>query len=76
MVGLHYTVGAATFRFDYSGGFDQHPSGRHTLWNPGVTVAVTKNVDFYVEYARQDFFSPAKHTVFENGIQFVLNWRY
>ena len=76
MVGLHYTVGPATFRFDYSGGFDQHPSGRQTLWNPGVTVAVTKNVDFYVEYARQDFFSSTKHTVFENGMQFVLNWRF
>ena len=78
VAGAQYVCGPATFRFTYSAGFDENPSGWQQLWVPGVTVALTKNIDFYAEFVRWDGYqaSDRKHTVFENGVQLVVNWRF
>ena len=64
------------FQIDYSAGFYVDPSGWQSLLVPGAVVALTKNIDFYAEYVRWDVFAAEKHTVFENGWQFVINWRF
>ena len=82
LVGMHYRVGPVTYRVSYSAGFDEHPSGWQQLWVPGATVALTKNIDFYAEWSRWDVYrtsGPASvnsHRVFQDGFNFVINWRY
>lgn len=77
LAGAHYTVGPVKFRLVYSAGFDEDPSGWQGLLVPGVTVALTKNVDLYAEYVRWDVYpAGGPHKVFEDGWQFVINWRF
>ena len=78
VLGVQYVWGPVTLRATYSAGFDEDPSGYQTLFVPGVTVALTKNVDFYAEYVRWDIYQADNrtHTVFENALQFVINWRF
>lgn len=78
VLGAQYVCGPVTFRATASAGFDEDPSGYQTLFDPGITVALTKNVDFYAEYVRWDVYQAANHShsVFENGIQLVINWRF
>jgi ABC-type lipoprotein export system ATPase subunit len=78
VLGAQYIWGPVTFRATASVGFDEDPSGYQTLFVPGVTVAVTKNIDFYAEYVRWDVYQALgnKHTVYEDGIQLVINWRF
>jgi hypothetical protein len=78
VLGAQYIWGPVTFRATASVGFDEDPSGYQTLFVPGVTVAMTKNIDFYAEYVRWDVYQAAgnKHSVFEDGIQLVINWRF
>lgn len=77
-LGVHYQMGPVLFRVSYSVGFDDHPYGWQRLWEPGVTVALTKNVDFYADYVRWDVYhnETSGHAVFENGVQLVINWRF
>jgi hypothetical protein len=78
LVGVNWTSGPITYRFCYSVGFDDDPSGTQNLFVPGITVAVTKNVEFYLEYAFQDVRHSGndKFTTLENGIQAVLHWHF
>ncbi len=78
VLGAQYVWGPVTFRATASAGFDEDPSGYQTLFDPGVTVALTKNIDFYAEYVRWDVYQALdrKHSVFEDGLQFVINWRF
>jgi hypothetical protein len=78
LVGAHYTCGPVTYRISYSAGFDDDPGGHQNLWVPGITVALTKNVDLYVEYVRWDVQGNAadEFIEFEDGVQIVLNWRF
>jgi len=76
-VGAAYTWRFITFRGSVSHGDYDNPGGSQIFYLGGVTVAVTKNVDFYVEYVRWD--TKATHgprSVYEDGINFVINWRF
>ena len=81
LAGVHHRVGPATFRFSYSAGFDENPAGWQQLWLPGMTLALTKNIDFYAEWVRWDIFNNATapatrgHVEFEDGFSFVIHWR-
>jgi hypothetical protein len=46
IAGTEYVAGPATFRFTYSAGFDEQPSGWQQLFVPGVTLALTKERRF------------------------------
>jgi len=75
LAGVTYSYGPITYRFAWSAGFDANPSGHQYLWIPGVTVAMTKNINLYAEYVRWDVTDHTnKRTTFENGFQLVLNW--
>jgi hypothetical protein len=82
LAGIHYKLGPATYRVNYSAGFDDNPYGWQQMWVPGVTIALTKNIDFYAEWVRWDVDNNAQavatggHRPIENGISLVINWRY
>ena len=82
LAGIHYKLGPATYRVTYSAGFDDNPYGWQQMWVPGVTIALTKNIDFYAEWVRWDVYNNAQaaatggHRPIENGVSFVINWRY
>jgi len=76
LAGINYRVGATTFRFVYSAGIDQKPSGWQSLLVPGLTIAVTKNIDLYTEYVHWDVYPNGTHKLFENGFQLAFNLRY
>ena len=69
-------------RVNYSAGFDDNPYGWQQMWVPGVTVALTKNVDFYIDLVRWDVYNNANavatngHREIEDGVSFVINWRF
>jgi len=77
LTGVHRQVGPIQYRFNYSTGFDDNPSGTQHLWVPGVTVSLTKNVEFMAEYVNQ-ILKPSgasKFESYENGCQFIVHWR-
>ncbi len=82
LAGIHYRLGPATYRVTYSAGFDDNPYGWQRMWVPGVTIALTKNIDFYAEWVRWDVYNNATaaatngHREVENGVSLVINWRY
>ncbi|GIW78542.1 MAG: hypothetical protein KatS3mg105_0349 [Gemmatales bacterium] len=81
LVAIQYIWGPCTFRFSYSAGFDANPEGWQQLWLPGITIALAKNVDLYLEWTRWDVFGNPNgsgrngHIEFEDGFSFVINWR-
>lgn len=77
IVGTSYVTGPVTWRVAYSAGYDHHPGGRQYMFVPGVTIALTKNIDLYLEYVywRVTAAGVAGST-FENGFQTALNWRF
>ena len=78
LVGVNWTEGAVTYRFCYSLGLDSNPSGTEHLFVPGITVAMTRNTEFYVEYARQEVrhSGTESFTTLENGVQLLLHWHF
>jgi hypothetical protein len=76
-LGASYKWRMLTFRGNVSHGNYDGPGGEQVLYLAGVTVAVTKNVDFYVEYVKWDTKTThGPRVAFEDGLQFVLNWRF
>lgn len=78
LAGLNYKLGPVTYTFSYSGDFLENPVGTEHMWVPGFVVALTQNVDFYMNYVlwkdrKTD--APGFATL-ENGFQLVFNWRY
>ena len=78
LMGFNWTQGPITYRASYSMGFDDNPSGTQYLFVPGVTVALTRNVEFYLDYALQEVRHSGQHdfTPLENGVQAVLHWHF
>jgi hypothetical protein len=78
LLGAHYTIGFATLRAVYSLGWDDNPNGRQHLTCVGTTLAITKQIDVYLEYVHWEVHGAAgdDNAVFENGYQVVLNWRF
>lgn len=77
IIGTSYITGPVTWRVAYSAGFDRHPGGRQHMFVPGVTIAITKNIDLYLEYVCwRVAASGANAVTFENGFQTALNWRF
>jgi len=78
MAGIRYRLGLVTFRFHYSGGWDDNPSAWQSHLVGGVTLAITKNIDLYLEYVHWEAHGAEgdSFATFENGYQLVLNWRF
>ena len=77
LLGGQYQWRWVTFRGNVSMGSYHNPGGEQVLYLAGVTLAVTKNVDLYIEYVKWDTKSNNGPRVpFEDGINFILNWRF
>ena len=76
LVGCSYTLGPLTGRVNYSAGFDDKPAGTHTLFVPGLTLRLTRNVELWAEYVREDVHGNAASDslVFEDGFQLLVHW--
>ncbi len=77
LVGASYKTGPVTWRANYSVGYDDNPDGKQELFLPGVTIALTPNVDLYAEYVKWTV-DPANgpKVDYEDGYQLILNWRF
>ena len=66
-----------TWRANYSLGYDDNPGGKQSLFLPGVTIALTPNIDLYAEYVKW-VVDPdnAPKVDYEDGYQLILNWRF
>jgi hypothetical protein len=79
LVGAAYKWQFATFRATVSHGNYTGPSGKQLMYLLGVTMAVTKNVDFYVEWVRWDAAATGVtggRSYVDDSINFVLNWNF
>ena len=67
-----------TSRFNYSVAFDDNPAATQHLFVPSVTLALTRNVDFQVEYVRQHVQGNAFLPMIEmeDGLQFLVHWHF
>jgi hypothetical protein len=75
--GMYHIAGPVTLRANWSRGSYDSPGGEQVLYLVGTTIALTKNIDLYLEYVRWDVApNDAARVVFEDGFQFVLNWRF
>jgi hypothetical protein len=77
--GIHYTRGAVTYRCTYSMSFDSHPAGTLRMAVLGATIAITKNIDLYVEYVNQHRSGnadPALDGELFNSLDYTINWRF
>ncbi|MGI9087473.1 MAG: hypothetical protein ACR2HH_07015 [Chthoniobacterales bacterium] len=73
--GAAYKYGPVTFRANYSYGWDHHPGGHQYIFDPGVTVQLTKNITFYGEYVKWDVTDRFGNTAkFDDGFELILVW--
>jgi len=77
LVGVSYKTGPVTWRVNYSYGEDDNPGGSQEFFLPGVTIALTPNVDLYAEYVKWTVDPDnAAEATYEDGYQLILNWRF
>lgn len=78
LAGFNWTQGPITYRASYSLSLDDNPSGTQRLFVPGVTVALTRNVELYTEYVLQEVRASGQSdaVTYENGMQMVLHWHF
>ena len=77
IVGASYVTGPVTWRVAYSAGYDYNPGGKQFMFVPGITVAMTKNIDLYLEYVKWNVQASGSSAVtYENGFQAAINWRF
>lgn len=77
--GVHYTHGSVTYRCSYSNSLDANPDATVNMLLAGMTITVSKNVDFYVEYVNQQLdgnIDPAADGHFFHSLELILNWHF
>lgn len=73
--GIAYKYGPVTFHINYSAGWDHRPRGHQYLFDPGISVQLTKNVTFYGEYVKWDVTDRSGNTAkFDDGFELILVW--
>lgn len=79
LTGVQYTRGAVTYRTAYSNSIYKNPGAVQNFLLSGVTVAVTSNIDLYVEWLHHRIDGaelPGRDGFLFNGIEWVINWRF
>jgi hypothetical protein len=77
LVGASYKTGPVTWRANYSAGYDKNPGGEQSFFLPGATIALTPNVDLYLEYVKWTVTPDnGPKATYEDGYQVALNWRF
>lgn len=76
-VGASYRIGPVSARVVYSEGWDHNPSGRQSIFNPGLTFQLSKGLTAYAEYVRWNATNSSGTTSkFDDGYELILNWNY
>ncbi len=78
LCGTDYDFGPMTSRLIYSATIDDNPHAMQNLVVLSNTIAVTKNVDFYLEYVNHQVSGNAAnpHVEFFNSLEFVIYWHF
>jgi len=73
--GIAYKYGPVTFHVNYSHGWDHHPSGHQFIFDPGLSVQLTKNVTFYGEYVKWNVTDRNGNTAkYDDGFELIFVW--
>lgn len=76
-IGASYKFGPISARVNYSEGWDHNPSGHQYIFNPGLTVQISKALTAYAEYVKWNVTNSAGTTTrFDDGYELVLVWNY
>lgn len=78
LAGIHYIQGPITYRFVYSTGFADNPCSWQSMFVPGVTIRLTKNLTLWCEYVFWETRGgqPTRSIVNDNGCQLVAQWHF
>ncbi len=75
--GINYKCGPVSTHVNYSRGWDHHPSGHQSIFEPGFAFQLTKNVVLYTEYVRWNVTnSKGVRSKFEDGFELALVWNF
>lgn len=73
--GVAYKYGPATFHVNYSRGWDHNPGGHQYVFDPGISLQLTKNVTFYGEYVKWDVTNRrGQRAKYDDGFELILVW--
>lgn len=73
--GASYKYGPVTFHVNYSYGWDHHPDGHQYVFDPGLSVQMTKNVTLYAEYVKWDVTNRFGQTAkYDDGFELIAVW--
>jgi hypothetical protein len=73
--GVRYQYGPVIAHVDYSEEFDHDPSGHEWIFDPGLSIQLTKNLDLYAEYVRWDVINRKGDTsIFADGFELAFVW--
>ncbi len=73
--GAAYKYGPVTFHVNYSYGWDHNPGGHQYIFDPGLSVQLTKDLVFYGEYVKWDVTDRFGNTAkFDDGFELILVW--
>lgn len=76
-IGASYKFGPISARVNYSEGWDHNPSGHQYIFNPGLTVQISKALTAYAEYVKWNVTNSAGTTTrFDDGYELILVWNY
>lgn len=73
--GVSYKYGPVTAHVVYSRGWDHNPGGHQFVFDPGVSIQVTKNVIVYAEYVKWNVTNRKGATAkFDDGFELIAVW--
>lgn len=76
-IGASYTLGPLSARVNFAEGWDHNPSGHQYIFNPGLTVQISKSLTAYAEYVKWNVTNSTGTTArFDDGYEFILVWNY
>lgn len=77
--GVHFTRGAVTYRCSYSNSIYENPHAVQNMLLAGVTVTLSKHLDFYFEYVNERVDGAeiaGQNGEFFNGFEYIINWHF
>lgn len=76
-MGINWKRGPISAHVNYSKEWDHHPAGHQSIFEPGITFQLTKNVALYTEYVRWNVTNGKGATSkFNDGFELALVWNF
>jgi hypothetical protein len=75
--GVNYKSGPVSAHVNYSREWDHHPGGHQSIFEPGITFQLTKNVTLYTEYVKWSVTNSRGATSkYDDGFEIALVWKF